>query len=98
MRTPGYWEAVDINEDETIAIVPIMTDKEFIHENYGTKNEGIDIAHCYGPDRIYNASLISAAPMLATAIDTILRKGLTKKTRKKAVLAINLARRKPGYF
>ena len=93
MKTDGKWEWIDLPEEKFIGIIPIMSTYQILFGE-SKANDGDDVAHCFGPDRFGNAALIAAAPELATAIDAILRNGLTKETRSKAAQALKKARTK----
>ena len=106
MRTRGTYEDIEV-EDDTVPFVGVIVEqtvKEMLADipaivgggegTFTTRNDGVDLAHCYGPDRFDNAALFASSPLLLAALDTIMRDGLNKTTRAKARAAIKSARRK----
>jgi hypothetical protein len=57
-HTPGPWAAGFDPDDDTYFVYALVDDV----------NDGLDIAHCYGPDELANARLMGAAPDLLEAL------------------------------
>jgi hypothetical protein len=61
-HTPGPWAAGFDPDDDTYFVYALVDDV----------NDGLDIAHCYGPDELANARLMGAAPDLLEALQGLL--------------------------
>jgi hypothetical protein len=89
-RTNGNWSTIYSQDEDTETIGTSWTKAEDQEgelcnfEMLTKRNAGMDIAHCFGPDRKANAALMSVAPEMRTVISLILRNGLTKKNRARA--------------
>lgn len=69
--TEGPWVAVCLDEkDSAIPTIAIIQDSDGYEDSDCSTwpNGGFDIAHCYGPEREWNAALIVSAPEVLKAL------------------------------
>ena len=80
MKTKGKFDVVPV--DDYFCVCPFLTESESWDDGLSRKNGGLDLAHTFGKDAEGNAYLFASAPDMLSALNIILRVGLTKETRK----------------